>query len=303
MFTAAPALPDQLADDVAQALESAEARAEADPADLAPPYVDRTTGRIVAGVRTGADSTKTAYAAGSIGVDPSTVDNGNDDANQEGLETGKTEEPASETAAAEPEAAQAVVIPKIFYPSTPKAKYSLADLDAVKDAVLEKIANVGRHMQPGDPLDPATRLGAIVDETQMKRVLSYIDSGRTDGARVALGPRHPPDHRAVGHVVAHAQVRKERVVLEDRVHAPPVRRHVLRRLAEQPHVAGGRGLEARDQPQAGGLARARGPEHGEERALAYLEVHRVDGAHVAEVTRHALEGDRRDHQRPPITPM
>lgn len=59
--------------------------------------------------------------------------------------------------------------------------------DSVKDALLEKIAQVGRGMQPGDPLDPATKLGAIVDETQMKRVLSYIDAGRSDGARVALG--------------------------------------------------------------------------------------------------------------------
>ena len=58
---------------------------------------------------------------------------------------------------------------------------------SIKDAMLEKIAAVGRKMQPGDPLDPATRLGAIVDETQMKRVLSYIDAGKTDGAKVALG--------------------------------------------------------------------------------------------------------------------
>jgi acyl-CoA reductase-like NAD-dependent aldehyde dehydrogenase len=58
---------------------------------------------------------------------------------------------------------------------------------SIKDRMLEKIAAVGRAMQPGDPLDPATRLGAIVDETQMQRVLSYIDAGRSDGAKVALG--------------------------------------------------------------------------------------------------------------------
>lgn len=58
---------------------------------------------------------------------------------------------------------------------------------SIKDAMLEKIAAVGRSMTPGDPLDPATKLGAIVDETQMKRVLSYIDAGRSDGATVALG--------------------------------------------------------------------------------------------------------------------
>jgi acyl-CoA reductase-like NAD-dependent aldehyde dehydrogenase len=58
---------------------------------------------------------------------------------------------------------------------------------SIKDRMLEKIAAVGRTMQPGDPLDPDTRLGAIVDETQMQRVLSYIDAGRSDGAKIALG--------------------------------------------------------------------------------------------------------------------
>jgi acyl-CoA reductase-like NAD-dependent aldehyde dehydrogenase len=59
--------------------------------------------------------------------------------------------------------------------------------ESIKDVMLEKIAAVGREMKPGDPLDPATKLGAIVDETQMKRVLGYIDAGKADGARVALG--------------------------------------------------------------------------------------------------------------------
>ena len=42
---------------------------------------------------------------------------------------------------------------------------------------------------PGHPLDAATRLGAIVDHVQLQRVLGYIESGRSDGARVALGGR------------------------------------------------------------------------------------------------------------------
>jgi acyl-CoA reductase-like NAD-dependent aldehyde dehydrogenase len=46
---------------------------------------------------------------------------------------------------------------------------------------------VARKLVPGDPLDPATRLGAIVDEGQMRRVLDYIDSGRADGASLRLG--------------------------------------------------------------------------------------------------------------------
>ncbi len=59
----------------------------------------------------------------------------------------------------------------------------------IKDAFLEKVQNIGRTLVPGDPLDPETKLGAIVDEGQMKRVLSYIESGRRDGAEVRLGGR------------------------------------------------------------------------------------------------------------------
>ena len=59
--------------------------------------------------------------------------------------------------------------------------------EGIKDALLEKVQAIGRAMQPGDPLDPATKLGAMVDEVQMKRVLDYIDSGRRDGASVRMG--------------------------------------------------------------------------------------------------------------------
>jgi acyl-CoA reductase-like NAD-dependent aldehyde dehydrogenase len=61
--------------------------------------------------------------------------------------------------------------------------------EGIKDAVLEKVQALSRKRQPGDPLDPATQLGAIVDETQMKRVLGYIDSGRRDGASIRVGGR------------------------------------------------------------------------------------------------------------------
>ncbi len=61
--------------------------------------------------------------------------------------------------------------------------------EGIKEAVLEKVQALSRRRQPGDPLDPATQLGAIVDETQMKRVLGYIESGRRDGASIRVGGR------------------------------------------------------------------------------------------------------------------
>ncbi|HXC57794.1 MAG TPA: aldehyde dehydrogenase [Steroidobacteraceae bacterium] len=61
--------------------------------------------------------------------------------------------------------------------------------ESLKDALLEEVAKVAAELTPGNPLDPATRLGAIVDAQQMHRVLGYIDAGRQDGARLALGGR------------------------------------------------------------------------------------------------------------------
>src|SRR3546814_16382891 len=46
---------------------------------------------------------------------------------------------------------------------------------------------VAKSMRVGDPLDPATQMGAMVDGTQMERVLGYIEKGRSEGAKVALG--------------------------------------------------------------------------------------------------------------------
>jgi len=58
---------------------------------------------------------------------------------------------------------------------------------SVRDRVLEKVVEASRGMAPGDPLDPATRMGAIVDEIQTRTVLGYIDAGRSEGASMLAG--------------------------------------------------------------------------------------------------------------------
>jgi acyl-CoA reductase-like NAD-dependent aldehyde dehydrogenase len=57
----------------------------------------------------------------------------------------------------------------------------------VRDELVEKIAALGRRLAPGEPLDPKTRLGAIVDSAQMDKVLGYIALGQDEGARLELG--------------------------------------------------------------------------------------------------------------------
>ena len=59
--------------------------------------------------------------------------------------------------------------------------------ESIKDDLLDRIVRVADRIRPGDPLDPATRMGAIVDATQLDRVLGYIEAGRNEGAELRLG--------------------------------------------------------------------------------------------------------------------
>jgi acyl-CoA reductase-like NAD-dependent aldehyde dehydrogenase len=58
---------------------------------------------------------------------------------------------------------------------------------SIKDEFLEKVIAAGKYFTPGDPLDPSTKLGAIVSEQQMSRVLEYIDIGQNEGATLRSG--------------------------------------------------------------------------------------------------------------------
>ncbi|MGH7477665.1 MAG: betaine-aldehyde dehydrogenase [Longimicrobiales bacterium] len=58
---------------------------------------------------------------------------------------------------------------------------------AVKDALLEKLRERAARLQPGDPLDPKTRMGPLISEEQLERVLGYIEAGKREGAAVLVG--------------------------------------------------------------------------------------------------------------------
>src|SRR5581483_1057783 len=104
--------------------------------------------------------------------------------------------------------------------------------------------------------------------------------------------------QAVVDVLLDGHVREERVVLEHRVHVALVRCQARDVAPAEQDPAPRRRLEARDHAKARRLARARGPEHGEELALAHLEIVDVDGDHVPEVLVHALEA----HGDPGLVP-
>ncbi|MFP3567994.1 aldehyde dehydrogenase [Paraburkholderia sp. SIMBA_030] len=56
----------------------------------------------------------------------------------------------------------------------------------IKDVFLDKLIAAARSYTPGNPLDPQTSMGAIVDNVQLERVLGYIEAGRAE-AKLLLG--------------------------------------------------------------------------------------------------------------------
>ena len=58
---------------------------------------------------------------------------------------------------------------------------------SIHDAFVEQLVDRAKKMTPGDPFDKGTRLGAIVSEQQMERVLGYVEKGKSDGARLLTG--------------------------------------------------------------------------------------------------------------------
>ena len=59
--------------------------------------------------------------------------------------------------------------------------------NSIRETFVEKVLTAAEGMQPGDPLDPDSFMGAMVDETQYQRVLGYIRQGVEEGARLRSG--------------------------------------------------------------------------------------------------------------------
>jgi gamma-glutamyl-gamma-aminobutyraldehyde dehydrogenase len=61
--------------------------------------------------------------------------------------------------------------------------------DTIADEFVTRVQALAPTFQPGDPLDEATEMGALVDEGQLRTVLGYIASGEAEGARLVTGGR------------------------------------------------------------------------------------------------------------------
>ncbi len=59
--------------------------------------------------------------------------------------------------------------------------------ESIHDAFMAKLVERVGKLVPADPMHPKTRMGALVSKKQMETVLSYIEAGKKEGARLVAG--------------------------------------------------------------------------------------------------------------------
>ncbi len=59
--------------------------------------------------------------------------------------------------------------------------------ESIKGKFLERAIARARNHVPGNPLDPKTTVGAQASHDQLEKILSYIDIGKQEGAKVLMG--------------------------------------------------------------------------------------------------------------------
>ncbi|WP_233852963.1 aldehyde dehydrogenase family protein [Paraburkholderia sp. HD33-4] len=70
--------------------------------------------------------------------------------------------------------------------------------ESIHDEVARRVSELAATYKVGSPFDADTKLGPLISQDQLHRVMSYVDAGTTDGADLLLGGSRVGD---VGHFI------------------------------------------------------------------------------------------------------
>lgn len=87
------------------------------------------------------------------------------------------------------EAAASMAAVAVFYNGgqTCTAGTRLIVEEKIRDQFLEMVIENAKGWMPGDPMDPATTMGPMIDSGQFNSVAEYVDVGRAEGADLVFG--------------------------------------------------------------------------------------------------------------------
>lgn len=110
--------------------------------------------------------------------------------------------------------------------------------ESIADQVVEEVLKVMATFVTGDPLDPATTMGAIVSQAQLDTVLSYIETGRTEARAVHGGRRvHAETGGWFVEPAVLADVPNSAVVAQEEIFGPVLATTTFRDLDEGVRIA------------------------------------------------------------------
>ncbi|KNE80389.1 MULTISPECIES: aldehyde dehydrogenase family protein [Streptomyces] len=98
----------------------------------------------------------------------------------------------------------------------------LVDAARYEEAVALAAAAAAKYV-PGDPLDPASRLGPVVSARQRDRVTGYIERGVEEGARLVAGGPGAPEGRETGYYIrptVFADVTPDMTIAQEEIFGP-----------------------------------------------------------------------------------
>jgi aldehyde dehydrogenase (NAD+) len=73
--------------------------------------------------------------------------------------------------------------------------------ESIREEFVARLRERAARIQPGDPLDPKTRLGPLVSQEQLDRVMRYVEKGTQEGAELVLGGERATVNGAKGFYV------------------------------------------------------------------------------------------------------
>jgi acyl-CoA reductase-like NAD-dependent aldehyde dehydrogenase len=113
----------------------------------------------------------------------------------------------------------------------------------IHDRFLEELVDRARRMKVGDPLNPATEMGSQISQTQMDRILGYIQSGVEQGAKLACGGERDTDGaKARGFFVkptVFTEVQPEMKIAQEEIFGPVLAAIRFRNAEEAVRIANG----------------------------------------------------------------
>lgn len=96
--------------------------------------------------------------------------------------------------------------------------------EKIYDRFVNGLAERAKKMKVGNPLDPASEMGAQISKTQFDRIMSYIDAGRQQGARLVCGGERDTDgEKARGYYLKpaiFADVKPEMKIAQEEIFGP-----------------------------------------------------------------------------------